>query len=255
MNDLIKFTSTVRKEVLELSYLSNAGHVPSALSMVDYLSVIFCLYFDPNVETLILGKPYGAQTYYSIFANLGWISKEWHKYGGSDPLWSYAIGREHPLVKYMDDTMGNSLSVACGVAMATPEKKVLVNTSDATCQMGTFWEGVAFAGHRGLSNLILTIDFNNMQVLGNVSDIMSIEPLSDKFHCYKWRVLVVDGHDLNALQICMNEAFASSLSPTVVICHTVKGRGVSFMEGDASWHYEQLDERTYHRALEDLVTV
>ena len=112
---LSRLAKQVRRDVLEMSLRARVGHVPSALSMVDYLCVAFSRFLRPPEDRLILGKPYGAQAYYALFARLGWAPFEEGRYGSGEPHWTYCMGHEHPLVHFVDDTMGNALSVACGV--------------------------------------------------------------------------------------------------------------------------------------------
>lgn len=246
------FALQARRDILTMSFLAQVGYIPSALSMVDYLSILFRQFLRPDDSRIILGKPYGAQAYYAVFAGCGWIPSDWNRYGSTDPHWRYIIGREHPLIDYIDDTMGNTLSVACGIAMAF-QGCVYVNISDAAFQEGTIWEAALFAGARGLRNLVMTVDNNHMQVLGNTRDILDVEPLAQRLECFGWRVFSSDGHDLQAIEQVLEQAFSPSDAPTVVIFDTIKGRGVSWMEDSIDWHYRKLTQDEYQRALGNLV--
>jgi transketolase len=234
-----------------MSLLALAGHVPSALSMVDYLTVMF-EHVDPRRDRLLLGKPFGAQAYYAAFAARGWIEPSWELYGSSIPEWTYIIGREHPLVHFIDDSMGNALGVACGVAHAH-RGLVYVSCSDAALQTGTLWEAVQYGAARRLGNLLVSIDNNDMQVAGPVSEICPVEPLTEKFVAFGWRVFRCDGHDIAAVDRAVRAALGRSDRPTVLVFDTTKGKGVSFMEGSREWHYRKLDAESYAAALGELM--
>ena len=248
MIDRAKF---IRRDILEMSYRAQVGHIPSALSMVDYLMVAFERFVDPRRDRLVLGKPYGAQAYYATFAQRSWIEPHWDQYGSCDPSWTYIMSREHPLVTFIDDTMGNALSVACGVALSFPGL-VFVNVSDAYLQAGSAWEAIMFAGFHALDNLLLTIDNNRMQVLGRTHEILDVEPLNERFTSFGWRVLRADGHDFKQIEAVYNEARDEPCGPTVLIFDTEKGHGIPFMVNDPAWHYRIIDAETLQRALTEL---
>ena len=239
-----------RLDILEMSFRAKAGHIPSAMSMVDYLTVLFDR-LDLLQDRLILGKPYGAQAYYALFAANGWIEPTWHLYGTPLPEWTYIIDRGHPLVRFIDDTMGNALAVGCGIAQGC-NALVYVNCSDASLQAGTMWEAIQFAGFRRLDNLLLSIDNNDMQVSGRVSEICAIEPLVEKFTAFGWHCISCDGHDFPAIAQSVDLTLASRGRPKVLVFNTVKGRGVPFLENDTGWHYRALDDKTYAAAVRSL---
>jgi transketolase len=253
------FIKTIRSDIIEMSFHAKVGHIPSALSMCDYLSIVFQNGFiSPNEYKIILGKPFGAQAYYSIFARRGWLdnlgfeSHGYKKYGNvSDINWRYIIQREHPLITYIDETMGNSLSVACGIALTG--RKVYVNISDASLQEGTVWESIMFASAKKLNSIIMTIDNNNMQAKGRISDINDIEPLADKMKSFGWDTAVCDGHNILNIERELHEIIHNTRKkPTVIIFKTVKGKGISFMENNFDWHYKILDDISYKKAIEEL---
>jgi transketolase len=239
-----------RIAVIEMSFSARAGHIPSALGMVDYLSVIFD-HIDWGTDRVLLGKPFGAQAYYALFADYGLGGNDWERYGGDEPGWTYIIDRDHPHIHYIDDSMGNALAVACGVAEAT-DGHVWVNVSDATLQTGTFWEAANWAGGHKLANLIVTVDHNDQQVGGAVSDISPIEPIDTRLGAFGWRALRCAGHDFDAIETAVAGAFGLDEGPTVVVFDTIKGAGISFMAGDPGWHYRKLDADTHRAAIEEL---
>lgn len=245
------FLKQIRRDILTMSFLAQVGHIPSALSMTDYLGVLFCNFVDPRRDRVVLGKPYGAQAYYAIFGRLGWSSITWDKYGTPDLNWRYCMDWKYPLIRFIDDTLGNTLSVACGIASAF-EGRVYVNVSDAYLQAGTAWEAIMYAGARKLSNLLMTVDNNRMQVLGPTPTIVDVEPLEDRLNAFSWRVLSSPGHDTGHLLETFRQAFTPSTMPTAVILNTTKGHGVSFMEDQLDWHYRKISETEYHIAMKEL---
>ena len=247
MTRLEQIARQARLDILEMSLCAKAGHVPSALSMVDYMTVVFGR-LKLGLDRILLGKPFGAQAYYALLAGYGVIERDWGRYGTSQPGWTYIMDRDHPLVHYIDDTMGNALGVACGVAQGC-EARVYVNMSDAALQAGTTWEAFAYAGWRQLDNIVVTIDHNDMQVLGKISEICPIEPLETKLCAFGWRVLRSDGHNMGAIEDAVEQAFDPCARPTIVVFDTIKGKGVPFMEGAPGWHYRKLDSQTYAEAI------
>lgn len=240
----------IRQTILTMSYEAKVAHIPSAFSMCDYLAVLFDSIVSPSTHKMIFGKPFGAQSYYALFAYYGWIGPDLSQYGSVVPEWRYIIQNEHPLVTYIDESMGNCLSVACGIA--TADTNVFVNISDAAFQEGTVWESILYAGSHKLSNLIMAIDNNNMQALGKISDISDIGNLAKKLESFGWEAYECDGHDIDAIyNICDLIKQSKSDRPKAIIFHTTKGKGISFIEGDTTWHYGILDEESYKKALSE----
>lgn len=241
----------IRQSILTMSYNSKVAHIPSAFSMCDYLGVLFDNIISPHTHQFVLGKPFGAQAYYALFAFFGWIDNDLSKYGSLDPEWRYIIQNSHPLITYIDESMGNCLSVACGIA--TAGINVFVNISDAAFQEGTIWESIQYAGAKQLSNIIMSIDNNDMQALGRISDISDLGDLSSKLSEFGWDSYECDGHDIDEIRkVCEQIRYSEKKKPIALVFHTSKGRGVSFMEGHSEWHYGTLDETTYNKAIQEL---
>lgn len=248
----IQASKEIRKKILKMSLDSQTAHIPSAFSMCDYLGVLLETVVSPYTHRFVLGKPFGAQAYYALFSYYGWIENNLSEYGSLKPGWRYIIQTAHPHVTYVDESMGNCLSVASGIAMAG--NRVFVNVSDAAFQEGTIWESVLFAGSHRLSKLIMAIDNNGMQALGRISDILNLGVIEDKLKSFGWHVFSCDGHDLDALHRLTEDMLSIEWDgPIAVVMHTKKGSGVSFLECDPSWHYKLLDEENYYKALEELV--
>lgn len=240
----------IRRTILTLSYNAKVAHIPSAFSMCDYLGVLFDKVISPFTHQFVLGKPFGAQSYYALFSFYGWIGRDLSKYGTTDPEWRYIIQNEHPLISYIDESMGNCLSVACGIAMGG--KNVFVNISDAAFQEGTVWESILFAGSHNLSNIIMAIDNNNMQALGRISEISDLGSLADKLRAFGWETYECNGHDINKIyEICSELEHSKTESPKALVFHTIKGRGISFIENNPVWHYGILDQESYEKAFNE----
>ncbi len=216
----------MKKKILEYSYKHGLSHIPSALSMVDYLQELWYNRLVTPDDHIVIGKPFGAQAYYLIWKELGYL----------DNIEELSVGVKHDeidFVDYSEETIGNALGVATGIAMAS-DKLVWVNITDATLQMGNTLEAIQFIGQYQLKNIMLTIDYNNSQVVGNTSDIITVDPIIEMFKHYNWRV----EHDLTD--------FRMTDRPSVYIMHTKKGDGVPIMEdNNKEWHYKVLNEKDF----------
>jgi transketolase len=209
--------------------------------MLTYIDILFRYEFiKPYRDKIILGKPFGSQAYYLLWKELGYL----------DSIEDLSAGVKHDEIDFVDygeETMGNALGVAAGIAMTT-SKKVWVNLTDATLQMGSTLEAIQFIGHRRLTNIVVTVDYNDMQVTGKTSDIIPVDPVIRFLKDNRWRVELVDGHDGKQLRQdfrSMDTKWVHECDhrPIAYICKTIKGYGVPYMEQDpVNWHYKKLDE-------------
>lgn len=224
---------SLKRELLEYSYQNKLSHIASAMSMIDYVDVLFSdQHVVPYRDHIVIGKPFGAQAYYLVWRNLGHLGK----------IEDLSVGVKHDeifFVDYGEETMGNALGVAAGIAM-TSDKRVWVNISDAALQMGNTLEAIQFIGHNNLRNVLLTIDYNNAQVTGNVKDILKVSPTIQFFKEYGWFTQEVDGHDKQKItDVCNNVV---ETLPNVLFLHTKKGHGVPSIETDIKkWHYRKIE--------------
>jgi transketolase len=221
-------------KLIDFSKVNGISHIPSALSMLDYINILFSeKYIIPFKDKIILGKPFGSQAYYLV-----WKECEYLK-----DIENLSIGVKHieiPFVDFSEETMGNALGVASGIAIAESDTIVYVNLSDASLQMGSTLEAIAYIGANQLKNIVVTVDYNQMQVTGKTDDIICIKPIINLFRDYDWQVIEVDGHDKNKLRLAFDSIHTRN-KPTVYFCHTIKGKGVDYMESDpVSWHYKLL---------------
>ena len=230
----------MKKQLLEYSYQNKLSHIPSALSMLDYVDVLFTGKFIAKEDKIVIGKPFGAQAYYLVWQKNGWLT---------DPT-TLSVGVKHDeidFVDYSEETMGNALGVAAGMAYTTP-RMVWVNLSDASLQMGNTLEALQFVGHNKLKNILVTVDYNNAQVTGNVDEILSVTPIVSMCRDYGWRVQEVDGHDYDAIAHAYVNIDESV--PNIIFFKTQKGHGVPQMVDDIKkWHYKKIDSETELKEL------
>ena len=224
--------TTMKQQLLEYSFHNKLSHIASALSMLDYVQVLFEQNIVvPHRDHVVLGKPFGAQAYYLVWQKLQYLAN----------IEQLSMGVKHDeidFVDYSEETMGNALGVATGIALAS-DKMVWANISDAALQMGNTLEALQFIGHNNIKNIFVTIDYNNAQVTGNTSDILAVAPCIEMFKRYGWWVQEVDGHDHVKLNNAYNN-LADSL-PNVIFCKTVKGHGVKTITEDIKkWHYNKI---------------
>lgn len=262
---LEKIALEVRKSILTEVYCAQSGHPGGSLSVADLLTY---LYFeemnvdpknpkDPDRDRFVLSKGHTSPALYAVLAERGFFPKEDLKtFRHKD---SYLQG--HPDVKHIpgvdmsSGSLGQGLSAACGMALSAKisEKKyrVWVAVGDGESQEGQIWEAAMFASHYGLNNLCAFVDFNGLQIDGPVTEVMNPTPLDEKFAAFGWNVMVIDGHDFEQIEKAVKAAKESS-KPTAVIMKTVKGKGVSYMENQCSWHGSAPKTEQYELGMKEL---
>ncbi|TNE66542.1 MAG: transketolase [Alphaproteobacteria bacterium] len=265
--ELAELARIVRIDSVRMIQHAGSGNPGSTLSIVD---VLVWLYFhemhinradcrDADRDRLILSKGQAAPAYYSIFAKLGWLSEnELMGFRGFETrLQTHPEYDTIPAIDFTSGSLGMGLSAANGMALAARYKglndlRFFCILGDGEQQEGQVWEAAMTAGHYKLSNVINIIDRNVFQGDRSSHDVMELEPLADKWRAFGWDVQAVDGHDFGALADCM-AAFEPD-KPKLMIANTVKGKGVSFMEGDNLWHTggPKFDQGYLERALADL---
>lgn len=262
--ELIKIANKVRKEILIMSYKSQVGHVGSAFSIVEILVMLYFRIlrvnpFSPKMpkrDRFILSKGHAAPALYAVLKEKGFLSKSelatYCQNGG--------ILEEHPShkvngIEVSTGSLGHGMPIGIGMALAAKIKKspskVFILLSDAECDEGETWEAILSAAHHKLNNLIVFLDYNKVQALGKKKDILNIEPLARKWEVFGWSVEEADGHDFSSLQNAYLKVIETG-SPKVIICHTVRGKGVSFMEHVTKWHYLNPSWYQLKKALKEL---
>ena len=239
----------LRRRVVRMCSAGGTAHVGSCLSVADIVAVLYgeVLRVDPadpawpDRDRFILSKGHACACVYAALAERGFLAPELleQHYRNGSPF-SGHISHGVPGVEFSTGSLGHGLGVGAGMAMqlrrAGGRQRVYVVLSDGECDEGSTWEAALFAGHHRLSNLCAVIDYNRLQGIGPVSEILELEPFALKWRAFGWTVLPVDGHDHQALKRAFTEA-ARNERPTCILADTVKGRGVSFMEGEVLWHY------------------
>jgi transketolase len=244
-------SATVRSWIIEQSIASRVGHIGSALSIVEILSVLWGrVLYDPGSEDserdrFILAKGHAALALYSVLRFRGLITGDLFRTYCRDG-WPLGVHPERglPGVEVSTGSLGQGLSVGCGLAYALRKRgssaRVFVLLSDAECNEGQVWEAAMFAAHHQLSNLIAVVDVNGMQALGRTRDVLNMDPLGRRWEAFGWLACEADGHDEADLLAALTDGIAQRTGPAVILAQTVLGKGVSFMEDKLEWHYRNL---------------
>jgi transketolase len=240
----------IRRLSLEMVHAANASHIGGALSMADLIAV---LYSDvlrvrpedpqwPLRDRFILSKGHCCVALYAALATRGFFNvDELTSYGANESRLMTHISHKVPGVEFSTGSLGHGLPFAAGRALAAKRQlrdwKTYVILSDGELDEGSNWEAILFAPHHRLDNLVVIIDYNKLQSLGPVSEVVELHPLADKFRAFRWAVREIDGHNHDQIKHSLASAPWEPGQPSVVIAHTVKGRGIDFMEGNVKWHY------------------
>lgn len=250
-----EIANETRKKVLELIYKAQTSHIGSNFSCIDLLTVIF-ENSDIDKDKIILSKGWAAASVYYFLWRKGRITQE--------ELDSYCqpgskfIGLIEPVIPEIPaagGSMGFGLPFGVGFALAKKlnkeEGKVYVLMSDGEMQCGTTWESALIAAQHKLDNLVVVVDFNGLQAMGNVKDILNIEPLKDKWGAFGWEVKEINGHNFEEIEKALTVP-PQKEKPMIIIAKTTKGKGVSFMEGKNLYHYKELSAEECQMALKEL---
>lgn len=255
----------VRLDVLRMTSRGKSSHVSSAFSCADLVSVLYAdiLNVRPSEprwagrDRFVLSKGHAGAVVYAVLAECGFFPVQWleeHCQDGSR-LSGHVSHKGLPGVEMSTGSLGHGLPVAAGMAYAAQLDQKAWRTfcvlSDGECDEGSTWEAILFAAHHKLDNLTAVVDYNKMQSLGPVAETLALEPFADKWHAFGWAVTEVDGHNHEMLRSALRPA--SRDQPSVVIAHTTKGKGVSFMEDNVLWHYRSPQGSEYENAVRELL--
>jgi transketolase len=259
------FARNIRKLSVEMVWKAKASHIGGALSMADILAVLYngVLNTDPanpgntDRDRFLLSKGHACTGLYATLALKGFFPVEdLASYAEDGSIFLSHTSHKVPGVEISAGSLGHALPVACGLALAAKRKKLEWKTyclvSDGELDEGSNWESILFAPQQKLDNLILIVDYNKIQSLGSVKDVIDLDPLKDKFTSFRWETSEVDGHDHAALRKAFSESRTANGKPKVIIAHTIKGKGVSFMENKLLWHYKSPDESQFKDAIDEL---
>jgi transketolase len=260
-----QFANRIRMHALRMTSIGGASHVGAIFSCADILATIYggILNVDPLApsdskrDRFILSKGHAGAGLYAALAERGFfpVRKLLTHYQDGSEL-SGHVSHALPGVDVSTGALGHGLSIAAGMAYAgklrQANHRVFCLLSDGECDEGSTWEAVLFAAHHGLSNLIAIVDYNRIQGIAPVSDVLELEPFADKWSAFGWSVQSVCGHDHHALQNVLNHVPFTPGKPSVVLASTTKGKGVSFMENTVLWHYRVPRGAEFDAALAEL---
>lgn len=257
----------MRKDILDMTLRAGAsgGHLGGSLSLVEILAVLFngILRLNPQKpewpqrDRLFLSKGHGAIALYAAMHQIGLATDEDISNFKSPEHWMTA----HPTFdvphrqEFTSGSLGQGLSFAAGVAIAHKEDPChfYVILGDGECNEGQIWEAAMFAAHHKLGKITVIVDKNSLQYDGCTENILAMGDLAEKWKAFGWRATDVNGHDVDALQhVFENASKTNDTRPLAIIAHTVKGKGVSFMENAAQWHQGRLGQKQYEKAVEEL---
>jgi len=250
----------IRIHVLEMANKARTSHVGSCLSCADILAVLYgevMLYKadEPDWEgrdRFILSKGHAGSALYATLSECGFFPvEELDTHCQSGSLLLGHVSHKVPGVEASTGSLGHGLSVGCGVAMAT-KSRVFVLLSDGDLNEGSTWEAIMFAGQRKLHNLTAIVDWNRMQAMGKSRGIVSMKSVSKKVAEFGWRAKDINGHDHHLLRSALLDNPKWDKRPSFVVAHTVKGKGVSWIEDKVEWHYRSPSDEELEKALEEL---
>ena len=260
--ELNDFAHNIRQNILDISYRSGTStHIGGALSMTDVMAVLYgkILKFDVDNprwserDRFILSKGHGVLGFYPALLRAGIISREvfdTFQQNGSDliahPVMNLDLG-----IESSNGSLGHGISMAVGIALAAKKQEKSFKTytllGDGETNEGSVWEAIMLASHLKLDNLTAIVDYNKQQNDGFGKDVLHIKNMAERFRAFGWHVIEINGHDMN--EIVQAFEAAPLEQPKAIIAHTVKGKGVSFMEGNNEWHHNRLTKTSYEAAV------
>ena len=266
ISELEKIANGIRRDIVTQVYSANSGHPGGSLSIADVLTY---LYFEKmNVKTddpkwedrdrFVLSKGHASPAIYATLAAKGFFPKEeLVKFRNIESFLQGHPDMKHtPGVDMSTGSLGLGISAACGMALGGKTQKkdfrVYAVLGDGEIAEGQVWEAAMFAAHYKLDNLCAFIDNNGLQIDGEITKVMNSTPIDEKFKAFGWNVQTIDGHDFEAIEAAVKAAEAFKGAPSVIIMKTTKGKGVSYMEGKASWHGAAPNKEQYEQAMNDL---
>jgi transketolase len=256
----------IRQSILDVIHNSGAAHIGSSFSMVEILSAIFSSIDLEKIrrqaadrDRVVVSKGHAAAALYAVMHEYGVMDQELlNTYYKTDSLLSGHVSHWVPNVEHSTGALGHGLPVGVGMAIGLKSRKflssrVFVVLGDGEMHEGSNWEAFMYAGHRKLNNLCVLVDNNTLGGVGLTDTICSIRNLENMIASFGFETYSVDGHDEEGLRAILQKTAASSSGPVGIVCHTIKGKGVSFMEGDEAWHYRPPNKDARQKAITELV--
>jgi transketolase len=256
----------IRVRAVRMTNRAKSSHVGSSLSMAELLAVLYHDVLrvsaetidDPDRDRFILSKGHACAGLYAVLADRGFFPEDWLDlfYVDGGRLAGHITANDVPGVEVSTGSLGHGLGMACGMALAGKfdgrAYRVFTLLSDGECDEGSTWEAALFAAHHGLDNLVAIVDYNKIQSLGHVKEVLNLDPLGEKWQAFGWAVREIDGHDVEAVRAALTNLPFEDGRPSCVVAHTVKGKGVSFMEDQLLWHYRTPAGDEFTAALAEL---
>jgi transketolase len=253
----------IRRTILKMINRGGAAHIGSALSMVEILNTVFknvdivkIKNSDSNRDRVILSKGHATAGLYAVMYHHGLLEKSLiDTYFKNGTVLAGHASHHVPFVEHSTGGLGHGLSVGVGVAIGMRSKKidskVFIILGDGEMQEGSNWEAIMLAGHLKLQNLTILIDINNLGQVGKLEDCCSLEPLGKKLESFNFNTFDINGHDEEEINSVIQES-QNSNKPTAILCRTIKGRGISYMEKNNLWHYKCPKDEFYEKAMMEL---
>lgn len=258
-----------RREILKIFQTTKRGHISSALSIIDIIRVLYdsILNYQPDNpewdgrDRFILSKGHGCLALYVVLAEKGFFKKDelYKTCSFEGMLGGHPESYKIPGVEASTGALGHGLSIGVGCAIAAriddKNHKIFVLVGDGECNEGTIWEAALSAGKHKLSNLTIIVDYNKMQSYSSTYEIQDLEPFAKKWESFGFSVKEINGHDLNALADTFSEIPLNKNKPSVLICHTIKGKGIPSIENKAEWHHKSgMKGEDIEELMEELMT-
>lgn len=261
-----KISKEIRKSIIEMVYNAKSGHPGGALSITDILTVLYFYELNVNVnnpkyenrDRLVLSKGHSSPALYAVLAEKGFFPKNDLK--TFRKIDSYLQGHPDmnkvPGVDMSSGSLGQGLSVSNGMALGAKldrkDYRVYCILGDGEIEEGQVWEAAMTASHYNLDNLCVIVDNNGLQIDGKTKDVMNSEPIDKKFEAFGFNVINIDGHNFEEIVNAFEKAKQTKKRPTAIIAKTVKGKGISFMENEVSWHGKAPNDEQYNLAMNEL---
>ena len=251
LKDIEKKVNEIKKEIFKTICKGGGGHIPASLCIVEILTVLYYRILkinpknpkDPDRDRFILSKGHACVSLYAVLAEKGFFDKKHLSTFGKKGtiLGGHPDMHKVPGIEASTGALGHGFPYGVGMALAAKldkkDYRVFILIGDGECQEGSVWEAAMFAAQHKLDNLVAIVDYNKYQALDKLENIVSLEPFIDKWRSFGWETREVDGHNLLQLEDAFQSAPFSTNKPSLVIAHTIKGKGVSYMENVPIWHY------------------
>ena len=265
LNSLKEIAKDIRVLIIKMLVEAGSGHPGGSLSATDILTALYFYKMnydpkDPNRDRFVLSKGHAVPALYAVFVKAGYLEEQeiYTLRKINSRLQGHPDHVRLPLLETSAGSLGIGLSIAQGMALAAKIDKKSYKTycmiGDGESQEGQIWEAAMSAGKFKLDNLICILDYNKGQIDGPVKEVMDLEPLIDKWRSFNWHVMFIDGHNMAEIIMALNEADYVKEKPIMIIANTIKGKGVSFMEGVIDWHGKAPTPEEAQKAIEEILS-